>query len=224
MRFMVFLFFGLAVLLPAVVVAGIADDLSPAQIKQLDRGRDVVVEEPVEGNPWPRARIYRVVEAAPEEVTAVFFDYNEACTYMPGVLESAICRKVSPAVMEVDYKVGVPILPDESYTVRNSLHPVSNGLYQIDWKLLKATTTQASVGSFRVEAFGEGSIICYENFVTPGSKMAGLLRGMALERLRQTVSALADQVKSQRDNHPDVLNRQVRSLKDALPLEVVVAE
>ena len=88
----------------------------------------------------------------------------------------------------------VPIFPDEFYTVRNSLKHVEDNSYCIDWKLLRSVLTKDSVGSIRVEPWEGGAVICYQNLVTPASNIAVLLRGKAIEQMKETTQALATQV------------------------------
>lgn len=196
----------------------VLNQLSPAQLQEVKSGKQVLVTEAVEGKAWPRVRVYRVINATPEEVAAVFFDYANAKSFVPNLLKSEVSKKISACSFEVDYGVDVPILPDEFYTVRNSL--VQKGdIYNIDWKLIRAVQTKDSVGDFRVEPFGEKSLIRYQNLVTPGSSMAGLLKGKAVDQMEQTVTAIGKKVESQKKDHPQDLQRQVEAMRAALAQE-----
>ena len=206
----------LAVGLAGQAVASVWNDLDPAQRQSVKGGTQVLIEEAVDGQPWPKARVYRVVSASPEEVAAVFFDYAEARTYIPDVLSSRVEKLVSPCVAEVEYEVDVPILPDEVYVARNELRQPSAETYEISWILLKALQTKAAKGNLHIEPFGEKSIIRYTNLVTPGSGMAGLLRHLAMGRMEQTVEAIARKSEDQRKNHPAALAAQVGKLRSAL--------
>src|SRR5437870_1342471 len=107
--------------------SSLLDDLSPAQQAKVKGGEQVFVTEDVAGNAWPRARVYRLVDATPEEMAAVFFDFNKAKGYIPNLLKSEICNKVAPNVVDVDYGLDIPILPDEYYTTRNTLTALPDG-------------------------------------------------------------------------------------------------
>jgi len=196
--------------------SGILDEISGAQAVQVLAGTQIVLQEEVAGKPWPKVRLYQKVKATSDEVISVFFDYKNAKGYIPKILKSDISKRISPCVMEVDYGVDVPILPDEYYTVRNTLREYGNGGYRVDWTLLRALQTKASEGSLRVEPCEGGSILCYTNLVTPSSGMAGLLRTKAIEQMRNTVSAIVQQVESQRSLHPEALAAQVAAMKKAL--------
>ncbi|MGB8466874.1 MAG: hypothetical protein WCE49_18150, partial [Terrimicrobiaceae bacterium] len=110
----------------------------------------------------------------------------------------------------------VPIFPDEYYTVRNNLKMIDEGTYCIDWKLLRSVLTKDSVGNIRVEPWADKAIICYQNLVTPASNIAILLRGKAIEQMKETTKALADQVEKEKSEDPPGLKRQVAALRAAL--------
>jgi len=196
--------------------ANLLADLSQAQQEVVAKGESVVLEEEIMGKPWPKIRVYKRIKATPEEVAAVFFDYNQAKTYIPDLLESKISKTISPRVLEVDYEVEVPILKDEAYTARNEMKAFEGG-YQASWVLLRALQTKAAEGNLRIEPFETGeSVIRYTNLVTPSSGMAKILRGPALARMQKTVLAIAHKVEQQQSAHPTELNVQINRLRDAL--------
>jgi hypothetical protein len=196
--------------------ANLLDDLTLDQRQELEKGELIVREQDIPGKPWPRVRIYKQINAAPEEVAAVFFDYDQAKTYIPDVLESKISKKVSPSVMEVDYAVEVPILADEAYTARNEMIGLGRG-YRVSWTLLRALQTKAAEGNLLIEPFENGtSVIRYTNLVTPSSGMAKILRGPALSRMQKTVVAIGQKVEEQKSSHAAELTAQVARLREAL--------
>jgi len=201
--------------LPAAA-GSLLGDLSNGQKEELEKDGLVVLEQDVPGKPWPRVRIYKKIEASPEEVAAVFFDYDQAKTYIPDVLESRISKNISPCVQEVDYEVDVPILRDEAYTARNAIKTSDDG-YQVSWILLRALQTKEAEGNLCIEPFDDGtSVIRYTNLVTPGSGMAKILKVPALSRMQKTVLAIGQKVETQKSSHPAELAKQVARLREAL--------
>jgi hypothetical protein len=196
--------------------AGIMDELATGHQNQVKKGEQILINEVIEGKPWPRVKVYRTVEASPEEVIAVFCDYDNAKSYVPNVLKSAISNRVSACTVDIDYGLNVPILPDEYYTTRNTVKLVAPGIYRVDWKLLRAVQTKDSVGSLRAEPFEGKALICYENLVTPGSSMAGLLKGKAIQQMSETVAAIAAHIEKQKQTNPEGLQREVEELRKAL--------
>lgn len=196
--------------------AGLLNELAAGHQSQVKKGEQVSLSEVIEGKPWPKMRIYRVVDATPEEVAAVFCNYENAKAYVPNVLSSKISNRVAACTVDIDYGLDVPILPDEFYTTRNTVKLLPPAGYRIDWKLLRAVQTKDSVGSLRIEPFDGKSLICYENLVTPGSSMAGLLKGTAVKQMNQTVDAIARHVENQKKSHAADLQREVEALRTAL--------
>ena len=211
-------FISLAVCLAALpaATAGLLDDLTREQRANLEKGDLVVLEQDIPGKPWPRVRIYKKIQASPEQVAGVFFDYNQAKTFIPDVLESRISKKISPGVMEVDYEVDVPILADEAYTARNEMKALQDS-YQASWILLRALQTEAAEGNLLIEPFENGSsVIRYTNLVTPSSGMAKILKLPAMARMQKTVLAIGQKVEQQKAKNPAELAAQVARLREAM--------
>ncbi|MBE2204455.1 MAG: hypothetical protein IAE94_08970 [Chthoniobacterales bacterium] len=204
-----------------LMAASLVEDLDPKQTEEVSGGAQVVLLEEVAGNPWPKVRIYQKVAASPDEVAAVFCDYNAAKQYVPKIIKSEVARQISPCVAEVDYGVDVPILPDEFYTARNTLMSEPDGGYVIKWHLLRAMQTKASEGNLRIEKWKDGSLIRYTNLVIPGSRMAGLLKMPAIDQMRSTVKAIVAQVEKQKSENPESLKTNVQALESALKSDPV---
>lgn len=196
--------------------ASLLNDLTRDQRQELENGTLVVREQDIPGKPWPRVRIYKRINAAPEEVAGVFFDYDQAKTYIPDVLESKVSKKISPSVVEVDYAIDVPILADEAYTTRNEMIRVNNS-YRVSWTLLRALQTKAAEGNLLIEPFENGtSLIRYTNLVTPSSGMAKILGQLAMSRMQKTVLAIGEKVEQQKSHNAADLAAQVVRLHEAL--------
>ncbi len=211
------LFVGCLVGPPRLVAGSILSELNASQKNQMKGGEEqVVVIENIDGKAWPRIKIYRFINASPEQVAAVFFDFENAKSFVPNLFKSEVSNRVSSCTMDVDYGLNVPIFPDEFYTVRNSLRALDETSYCFDWQLIRAVLTKDSVGSFRVEPWDDKSLVCYQNLVTPASNIAVLLRGRAIEQMKETTKALAAQIEKEKASNPSGLKRQIAALRAAL--------
>jgi len=210
---------GLAGACTSLPAGEILQGLSAPQQSQVKSGTQILITEDVEGKPWPRITIYQTVNATPEEVAAVFFDYEDNKSFVPNLLKSVISKRISPCITEIDYGVSIPILPDEFYTVRNSIKESPPGSYRADWKLVRAVQTKDSVGSFSIEPLDGKTIIRYQNLVTPGSSMAGLLRKSAISQMKDAATAIAGRAEKLKSSNPALLKKQVESLRTALKPE-----
>jgi hypothetical protein len=201
---------------PELLADSLLSELSSAQRCQVHDGSQVIITENVEGKPWPRIKVYRLVDASPEQVTAVFFDYESAKSFVPNVIKSQISNRLSACTMDVDYGLDVPVFPDEFYTVRNNLKLIDENSYCIDWKLLRSVLTKDSIGNIRIEPWEGKAVICYQNLVTPASNIAALLRGKAIEQMKETTQALAERVEKEKTANLPGLKRQIAALRAAL--------
>lgn len=161
-------------------------------------GAQEIVREQRAGSPWPAVTIVTWVDATPEEAAAVFTDYARHTEFIPSTKLSRISKVHSAADVEVDYIVALPIVSDEEYTVRDRLSRDSAG-YRVDWTLVRASSTKGTIGHARFtpavnpKTGRPGTRFEYHNFVTPGSRIAGLgfIRNRALKEMEATAAAFA---------------------------------
>lgn len=211
----------LSALLMAVAAGANAQGLDAIQRAAIDSGRQVVVLEKVPGSSWPRVSVYQFVPGSTEEAAAVFADYERHVSFMPNVKRSSISRTLDSGTVEVDYVLNVPIVSDESYTVRD--HLTSSGpdsgsserSYRVEWTLVRASSTKSADGEARFEPHGDGTLMTYRNLVVPGSRLAGLgfIRNRAQREVAATARAIGDRVVTQRTGDRSLLDRQVQALR-----------
>ena len=188
-----------------------ATELTPEQRRTVDSGGQVFVAEDVAGSSWPRACTYQFVAASPDEAAAVFTDYARHAAFIPDIKKSAVSLVIDQRTAEVDYVLDIPIVADEAYTVRDQVSATPDGTqYRVDWTLVRASSTKATVGGVRFERYStadparEGTLMAYCNFVTPGSRLArlGFIKTRAMDQLRATTKAIAREVERQRTEMP----------------------
>jgi hypothetical protein len=192
--------------------------LGPGDRATIDSGRQVVVAEKMPGSSWPRVTVYQFIDGSTEEAAAVFADYERHVSFLPNVRQSTTSRVLDSTTVEMDYVYNVPIVSDESYTVRN--HLTSSGSdsarsYRVEWTLVRATSTKAADGEAIFEPYRDGTLLTYRNLVVPGSRLAGLgfIRGRAQHQVEATARALAEQVVKERAFDRPLLAQQVRALR-----------
>ena len=181
-----------------------------------------IVREQRPGSPWPAVTIVTYVDATPEEAAAVFIDYARHIEFIPSTKLSRVSRVHSASDVEVDYVVALPIVSDEAYTVRDRLSRDSAG-YRVDWTLVRASSTKATVGHARFTPATDpktgkpGTRFEYHNFVTPGSRIAGMgfIRNRALKEMEQTAAAFAQRFE-RLHAEPAIMQPLLASLRAAL--------
>ncbi|MEX2152525.1 MAG: hypothetical protein WD825_04250 [Gemmatimonadaceae bacterium] len=215
-----------------VVIAGVmasasldaqSHALSVEQRAALEGGGRVLSQEQRPGSPWPAVTVRLLIDAMPEEAAAVFTDYEMHRKYIPSVKHSRISRVIDAATVEVDYVVAVPIVSDEEYTVRNRISMDSSGRYQVDWTLVRASSTKATVGHVRFAPYTSArtgkqvTLMEYYDFVTPGSRIAslGFIRNRAIREMEETARAVARQTETER-HKSGAMRSRVAALRAAV--------
>ena len=196
--------------------------LTPQQQEILSKGKPLLLEVEVPGNPWPRYTVYHLVNSSPEQAAAVFWDCELDPKYVPNCLSVEMVSRPNPWIHDGQYTLKMPLmLPSEVYVSCNELKKDSNG-YEISWHVLHARYIQGSIGNLRIEPHGEKgeqALIRYTNLVRPGSSIAGLLRANASSQVVESVKALVCQIESELSENPQLMEHQVKDLeKDSPPL------
>jgi len=198
---------------------GLISDLSAAQQSALLNGEQVFVTQDDASSAWPKAWVYQLIHSTPEEAAAVFFEYEAGVNYLPNVRKSKISRRMDARTCEVDYTLSVPVMKDEWYTIRNVLSSFGDGNrkgFRVDWTLVRARSTQGTVGYARFESIRSETALIYYNFVTPGSSIAGAVKGKAMKQVRDTVHALVKEIERVRTHEVQTLQARVDALRAAL--------
>lgn len=169
----------------------LAQSLSPTELASLSRGEPVVVLETTSAGPWPKVTVLRRLPVPPEVVSAVFLDYEAAPRFMKK-LESVRVTSTRDSVQEVEYRVRLPVLMSVSYRTRNS-YAREGGRHVVRWELLESSLASSGSGEFSVEPWGEGSLMVYSSAVVPANRLVASLKNLAVEEVRSTASALANE-------------------------------
>jgi hypothetical protein len=213
-----------AAILAATALPALAQtaDLTAAQRAAIDRGEPVVVTRERAGSVWPEVTVYVFVAATPLEAAAVFTDYASQSSYIPSVRKSRVSRVIDPLTAEVDYTLSLPVVSDEDYTVRDHVSVDKAGHYRVDWTLVRASSTRATVGHALFATYANartgatGTLLEYRNFVTPGGRLAGLgfIKSRSIRQVQETARAVAARVELQRRD--GTAAKEVERLRSAL--------
>jgi hypothetical protein len=220
--------FGFALVLAALAsVSARAEvkysDLSDAEKTAVNGGQQVVKKENVANSAWPRVTVFQRIEATPDQVAAVMFDYAAHKEFFEGITLSTP-KTPGAATTDIDYIMTLPkvmgiSLPDENYTVTDVLTKVGADGYAISWKMVKASSMQDTNGVAKFEKLGTATLVSYTNFINPPTKygsLAGLISGMAADRVKGSVTSLDKQVQKERSSDQARLTAQLAALSKAL--------
>ena len=171
---------------------------------------------PAPGYPWPEVTVYRRARASPEEVMALYADFEGQTRYLPGLVASRIVTRVGPAALHVAYEYEVTG-PNERYTVAMHLARLGPD-FEARWEMLTARYARRLSGHLRVRPHADGALIEYTSRVDPGTLGAALGSPQSVARsLQDTVQALAAEIERRRATEPGELAHLVRALAAMLP-------
>jgi hypothetical protein len=202
------------------------DSLSHAEADSVARGSLVVREWPVEGTPWPRVRLYRFIDASPEESAAMLADYEHQKDYIADLKDATIVRRLDAVRTDVHFRYAsnVPFVSDIVYVVRETLRRAGAGAYLLEWRLVEGSALTSVEGSARFEAWHnpvtdhDGTLLVYEQFIVPSSSLARLpfVRNKAGRDVRRAVDAIADEVTREQTGSRSALVARAAGLRAAL--------
>ena len=204
----------LIVALVSFARAGSIDGLNDTDRRRLERGEVVVKTQALADYPWPEVSAYKKAGATPDEVMAIYVDFEGQATYLPRMTTSRILKQLNSHSWHVFYEYKTPLT--ERYTLQVTVGRAGDG-YRASWDLIAARHTRRLSGEMRVEPFGAEALITYTNRVDPG--LLGRLFGSpetAAERLEETVQALAARVERLRAVEPSTLRQLVNAWKAML--------
>jgi len=87
--------------------AGGSEELTALERHQVALGDLIVKTQEVEGYPWPEVTVYRQVAASPEEVMAVYADFERQGDYLPNLVYSRIVERLASNSFQVSYEYKV---------------------------------------------------------------------------------------------------------------------
>jgi len=184
--------FSLAVTAVQAQSDSIVSALSSDQIATLKQGQMVVTSETVPGGPWPRLKVYTLVNASVPVIRGVFMDYGNAQNYIPNLVSAKVVANPSPNIFDVCYTSHMPVIGDSVSTVHN-VYSTKGTTLTVDWNLISSQAASVSTGQLKVEPYGNVSIMRYTNYVVPKSSLAFLAKGVAMNEVKATVAAIKNQ-------------------------------
>jgi hypothetical protein len=202
------------------------DTLTPAEWIAVAQEKVVLHQWPVADRPWPHLRLYRFIDATPEQSAAMFADYEHQTAYNVDLKQATAGRRLDSARTEVFYRYAsnVPMVSDVTYTVLDQIRREPNDAYVITWRLVSGSKVRTTDGSarfspYRNPATGQvGTLLIYDNLVVPdffGASL-GLVRDKAIAAMRDAVDAIAMETARERTSDRPLLDRQVAALRAAL--------
>ena len=193
--------------------------LTPQQQMVLNSGKQVVLEEMIPDNRWPKLTIYQLVKSSSADVAAVFWNSELDTKYLPNCKSARILDRPSHDVHKAEFILRMPLfLPEELYVSRITIKNPSEHVFEISWKVLESRYSTECNGMIRIEPHGDLAFFSYQNFVKPRNNFASLLRWPAQATIVDSVKALVHQVETEKQKNPQLLASQLQAVEQAVGL------
>lgn len=154
----------------------------------LAEGKQVAMLREIEGQPWPEVVVVQRSSAPADLVAAVFLDYERAPSFIRKLESAEVVRSVGEET-DVRYRVRLPVLLSVGYSTRN-VYRKNGQVHSVKWRLLESPVASSGHGEFRVEPWGDGSVVAYTSLVSPSNRVVAALKSLAIEEVKSTVSAI----------------------------------
>lgn len=170
-----------------------AHELSPIEIQQLEKGKLLKKVQWQEGLIWPKVTFYQLINHTPQENFEIYKNFETLKTYIPGMKESKILKKVSDTKTQIYFEMTMPWpVNKSSHVTENQIIPIEGGNYKIEWKLIKADLLKDTKGFLSFTNFQGKTLFTYENLIIPNSPLASMFKNRVAEDMEKSVKAISE--------------------------------
>ncbi len=184
--------------------------LDRTQRDKLFKGETIMLEEQVENAPWPRLKIFRLVDANVEDFAAFFTDFERQKTYIPNLVKSKVTKENGIQSVEVSYELNLPWpISNAIYLHGHAITKMSTDHYKVSWHVIKSSVADQVTGLSEFVKFKDKTLWYYENFTLPKSGLAGLFEGSMKVDTMASLDATLKAFMNDRMNNPDKLKHSL---------------
>ncbi len=197
------------------------NDLSPAELSNLENGEQVMKTKEVEGSAWPEITIYSLIEASPLETMGIFSALDYQKNYVPNVIKSKPIKHISATEVLTEYEMHVPFPLSNAHYVHGSIvHRYEND-YELTWYKVSSTSTEEVRGSAYFSFYKSKTLFRYRSYIRPKSIFGGLVKKMMFKDVQKTISSIKEHTEKLKKEHSDLIERYSNHITRALSGEFV---
>lgn len=188
--------------------------LSPEQVQTLESGELVVVETPQEDSPWPLVQAYKLLKSDPETAMGIFAAYDYQKEYVPNMLTSNPVLQSSPTEVQVEYRLKMPWPLNPVRYLHDHRLSRKDEVYRLDWWMIQSTSAEALKGFTEFHPYKSDSrvLMIYESSITPKSSFAKLFKGVMISDVRQSLTAITEEIEKRSLKKDDELGLKYRQI------------
>jgi hypothetical protein len=191
-------------------------ELDPQEIEQLGRGEMIVKREIINGEAWPKIKVYTTLDATPEEAMAIFaaFDYQKS--YVPNILVSEVVAQPSATTVHTKYEMHMPWPLSNSKYIHGTHLTKQDNSYRINWFLVESNVADGIAGFADFGPYQNKTLLTYESHITPKSFLARVFVNSMVDDVRTSVSAIKKTIENESRERTDVLKKYLQILDRSL--------
>lgn len=192
-------------------------NIKEEDIVKIESGKQVLYKEKINASPWPKIKIYQLVDASPLETLAIFLALDHQKNYLPNVLVSSPVKHVSPTEVYTKYELELPWpLSNSHYTHASDFKKVSKNEFSAKWWMITSESAEIVDGSATFKEYKGKTLMTYNSFVKPKSFLAGLVKDSMIEDTLLSIKSVKDETEKLKKLDKKTLNKYVKIINDSL--------
>jgi carbon monoxide dehydrogenase subunit G len=188
-------------------------ELNQTELVKVANKELIIHSKEVAKCPWPELTVFALIDASPVEAAAVFSNYEDQKKYIPDLVKSDPARRVAQNETIVNFEMRLPWpLANSRYSTGNIFNRLENDKYEICWYLVESDSLIDSKGTVQFIPYGNKTLLKYQAFVHPGSRLASIFSSRAKATITKTVQAIVSYIEEVRKKNPEKTQDLVNSL------------
>ncbi len=103
-------------------------------------------------------------------------------------------------------------LANSKYSTGNVFNKLENNEYEIRWYLVESDSLIDSKGTVQFIPYGKKTLLKYQSFIHPNSKLASIFSSKAESGITKTVRAIVTYIEGTKKRNPEKIQKLVNAL------------
>ena len=188
-------------------------ELNQTELAKLINKELIIHSKEIPRCPWPEITVFTLIDVSPVEAAALFSNYQDHKTYIPDLIKSDPSRKLADNETIVDFEMRLPWpFANSKYSTGNILTRLDNNEYEVYWYLVESDSLIDSKGTVQFIPYGKMTLLKYQSFIHPGSKLASVLSSKVKGGITKTVQAIVTYIEETKKNNPEKMQKLISAL------------
>jgi hypothetical protein len=190
-----------------------SSELNQAEVAKLTNKELVIHSKEIPKCPWPEITVFTLIDAVPVEAAALFSNYQDHKQYIPDLIKSNPVGKIAENETVVDFEMRLPWpLTNSKYSTGNIFNRLENDKYEICWYLVESNSLIDSKGTVQFIPYGNKTLLKYQSFIHPDSKLASVLSSKVRGGITRTVQAIVTYIEETKKKNPEKMQKLINAL------------